>query len=57
MWLDQEVDGETFLDLNEDDIKQLTKKLGLVKKLIRIIEEVRVMVITNCDIPPICLCR
>lgn len=29
LWLDQEVDGETFLDLKEDDIKQLTKKLGL----------------------------
>jgi len=37
---DQEIDGEAFLDLTESDIKLLTDKLGLVKKLLRVVCEV-----------------
>ena len=43
--VDQEIDGETFLDLKLEDIKEVTKKLGLIKKIERIIHEVSLVFI------------
>ena len=33
---DNEIDGQAFLDLTESDMKFLTPKLGVVKKLFRL---------------------
>ncbi|XP_064403971.1 uncharacterized protein LOC135349363 isoform X1 [Halichondria panicea] len=33
---DNEIDGEAFLELTENDIKELVKPLGVVKKLVRL---------------------
>lgn len=38
--IDEEVDGPGFLELTEDDIKKITSKMGLIKKLQRLIREV-----------------
>lgn len=37
---EEEIDGPGFLDLTEEDIKQLTDKMGLIKKVQRVIREV-----------------
>lgn len=37
---DEEIDGPGFLELTEEDIKKLTDKMGLIKKLQRIKREV-----------------
>ena len=36
---DQEIDGEAFVELSEDDVKGLTDKLGVVK-ISRLVNEV-----------------
>jgi len=33
---ENEIDGQAFLDLSEDDVKSLTSKLGVVKKICRL---------------------
>ncbi len=34
--LENEIDGETFCELSEADIKAIVKPLGIVKKIIRL---------------------
>lgn len=34
--LDNEIDGEAFLDLSEKDVKEIVKPLGQVKKIMRL---------------------
>jgi hypothetical protein len=34
------IDGESFMELTEVDIKELVKPLGVVKKIIRLLREV-----------------
>ena len=41
--IDEEIDGPGFLELSEDDIKMITSKMGLIKKLQRLIREVSVV--------------
>ncbi len=38
---ENQIDGESFLELTESDIKELVKPLGVVKKIIRLVREVR----------------
>ena len=45
--VDEEIDGPGFLELSEDDIKNITSKMGLIKKLQRLIREVSIPVITS----------
>lgn len=33
---ENKIDGETFLELSEDDVKSLVKPLGVVKKILRL---------------------
>ena len=35
-FIDEEIDGEGFLDLTEAEIKELVKPLGTVKKILRL---------------------
>ena len=37
---EQEIDGEAFMELNEEDIKSITSKLGIVKKIFKAVKEV-----------------
>ena len=37
---ENQIDGESFLDLTEGDIKEVVKPLGVVKKIVRIQKEV-----------------
>ena len=37
---DQEIDGDTFLSLTGDDINEITKKIGIRKKLEKLQAEV-----------------
>ena len=41
-YVDEETDGAGFLDLTEADIKSLVPKLGIVKKLCRLQNLVRI---------------
>ena len=34
--VNEEIDERTFLDLSEEDIKSMTPKLGIVKKILRL---------------------
>ena len=34
--IEHEVDGEAFMELTEDDISKVVKKIGVVKKIIRL---------------------
>jgi len=34
---DQEIDGEAFLELTESDVSKLTDKMGIAKKILRLI--------------------
>lgn len=38
---DNQVDGECFLELSESDVKEIVKPLGIVKKILRLIREVK----------------
>ena len=40
----QEIDGEAFMELTEEDIHKLTDKMGLIKKILWLIK----MVISFC---------
>lgn len=35
-FIENEVDGQAFLELSENDVKTLTPKLGVVKKVLRL---------------------
>lgn len=41
---------ECFLELSESDVKELVKPLGIVKKIIRIVQEV------NCECEVVVVC-
>ena len=43
--IDEEIDGPGFLELSEDDVKMITSKMGLIKKLQRLIREVSVVIL------------
>ena len=34
--VENDIDGETFLELSEDDIRSVVPKLGAVKKIVRL---------------------
>ncbi len=38
---DQEIDGEAFLELTESDVGKLTDKMGIAKKIIRLITHLK----------------
>ena len=38
--IDNEIDGECFIELSDAEVKELIKPLGIAKKVIRIIKEV-----------------
>lgn len=40
VYIVNEIDGEAFLELSEDDIKEIIKPLGVVKKVSRILKTV-----------------
>ena len=46
-YVDKEIDGAGFLELSEEDIKNNTSKMGLIKKLQRLIREVSIPVIIS----------
>lgn len=37
---ENQVDGESFLELAESDVKELVKPLGVVKKIVKLLREV-----------------
>ena len=43
-FLEEEVDGQAFMDLTEDDIKSLGKKIGVIKKLCRLQKSVSCLI-------------
>ena len=36
LFLANEIDGQAFVDLSKNDVKTMTSKLGLVKKIMRL---------------------
>ena len=48
--VDESVDGAAFLDLSEDDVKMMVKPLGHVKRVLRLLSNIKTKVMMQFSI-------
>ncbi len=48
VYLENEIDGESFLELTESDVQKLVKSLGVVKKISKLINSLQIQVKFIC---------